>query len=256
MKIQIVSDWHTAPLWQKFLLGVIGLLLIVLFFKDTLMIKPYRAFKSAQNQYQNLNQQIKTAKLLLNDEKVVAENLQKTQRQFFEQIPSKKEVGPWLNQLTQGLMKLELVQPLNQELNSNAVFSQSIYRIELRGSGRGFEQFLTKTLASSFHPEIKKLEIRQVSGDQYRYLLELNVLTAKRPTQAKLYPKQANPKTAVLSGVPVLQGFWNGETPKALINGQLVGIGDYVGNHHVLQIKPNEKFVILEKDSKTLRLQL
>jgi hypothetical protein len=111
-------------------------------------------------------------------------------------------------------------------------------------------------MVGNVSPEIKKLEIRQVSGEQYRYLLELNVLTAKVPTQAKLYPKQASLKTAVLAGTPVLQGFWNGEVPKALINGQLVGIGDYVGNHHVLQIKPNEKFVILEKDSKTLRLQL
>ncbi len=256
MKMQFVSDWQVAPLWQKVLLVFIGLLLIVLFFKETFILKPYRKIREVRVQYQNLDQQIKTAKLLLNDEKVVAENLGKAQKLFTEQIPAKKDIGPWLNQLTQGLLKLELLQPLNDEVKTQSVFSQGTYHIELTGSRKNFEQFLSKTLSSSFHPEIKKLELRQVSGEGYRYLLDLNILISKTVTQARLYAKPAMTSAIASPAVPVLQGFWNGETPKALINGQLVGIGDYVGNHHVLQIKPNEKFVILEKDSKTLRLQL
>ncbi len=260
MKMPMISDWQTAPVWQKFLLALIGLLLMGLLFKESLILKPYQKIKKAKNDYQNLNQQLKTAKLLLADEKVVVENLNKTQKLFNEQIPDKKDIGPWLNQLTQGFLKLELLRPLNEEINQNSAFKQSLYHVELTGSLTGFQQFLTKMLSSHFHPQIKKVAFRQVSGNQYRYDFELSVLTAILPTQARLYPNQ-KPQTLTAGASPagespVLQGFWNGESPKALINGQLVGIGDYVGNHHVLQIKPNEKLVILEKDSKTLRLQL
>jgi cell division septal protein FtsQ len=91
--MQFVSDWQVAPLWQKVLLVFIGLLLIVLFFKETFILKPYRKIREVRVQYQNLDQQIKTAKLLLNDEKVVAENLGKAQKLFTEQIPAKKDIG-------------------------------------------------------------------------------------------------------------------------------------------------------------------
>jgi hypothetical protein len=255
MKTPMISDWQTAPAWQKFLLAGMTLFLLMLFFKDTLVLKPYRKVKQVKNEYQSLTQQIKTAHLLLADEKIVAENLGKAQKIFNDQIPDKKDIGPWLNQLSQGQIRLELLQPLT-EAPSGAVFSQSVYHIELSGSLAGFKQFLAKMLSSHFHPEIKKIALRQMSANNYRYDLELGILTAVIPTQARLYPVQKNMALTPSAQQPILQGFWNGETPKALINGQLVGIGDYVGNHHVLQIKPNEKFVILEKDSKTLRLQL
>jgi len=256
MNIRVISDWQTAPAWQKFLLAGMTLFLLMFFFKETLVLKPYQKIKQAKNEYQNLAQQIKTAHLLLADEKVVAENLEKTRKVFNEQIPDNKDVGPWLNQLTQGLVKLELLQPVNEDTPQTSVFTQSIYHIQLSGSLSGFRQFLTKMLSSHFHPDIKKLALRQVSAKDYQYDLEISVLAAVIPTQARLYPNQKSVDLSHPAGQPVLQGFWNGEFPKALINGQLVGIGDYVGNHHVLQIKPNEKFVILEKDSKTLRLQL
>src|SRR5690606_4515947 len=135
------------------------------------------------------------------------------QSRFGETVPESKEVGQWFAELARGHLKLEMLRP--GVTQPQGVFAQTLYRLELTGSLAGFERWLDRIQASHFKPEIRHLEIKQVSAGIYRFSMEMNVISALIPTKASLYPvRQTRTLLTPQQVLPVLQGFWHGDQPR------------------------------------------
>jgi hypothetical protein len=106
---------------------------------------------------------------------------------------------------------------------------------------------------SRFKGQIQNLQIRSAGSGNYAFQYQFICLVSPQGKLTRLFQREA-----VLNAEPLpkLSGFWvAGEQEKALINGKLVGKGDYLGSYQVSVVDAKAERVVLLQGGKEVVLR-
>jgi hypothetical protein len=240
-----------VPQWQKFLLAGLVLVLVAILagkFNMGFFLKDYFA---AKKQYWTVSNNLETGKHLLADQAAIDGQYQKATTSFYENIPSDLQVPEFLQNLSAHLCRISSIQPLKDK--DLGIYTEKSYQVQMQGSLAGFMGFLKSMQLSRFKGQIQNLQIRSAGSGNYSFQYQFICLVSPQGRLTKLFQSVAIEATEPL---PKLSGFWvAGEQEKALINGKLVGKGDYLGSYLVSMVDAKAEKVVLLQGHKTVVLR-
>jgi len=168
-----------------------------------------------------------------------------------------------ISTLPQGL-SLELRRIIPQKIKPAGKLKKFEVEIEIVSRQSNLEKYLgklslIKTPAQVNRVIIKRVDNKSVASKSFiSFLLVPGAATVnispeafskprpKRKTVQKTYEKKVK--------LPVLQGIWSGEVTQAIIDDQVVGVGQSVNGFLVVDIQPD--YVVIKKSGKKYYLKL
>lgn len=263
--MSLASDFQTSPLWQKIVLIILAIFLVVGLLKNYVIQDKPQQIRQLQRKINKMDRDIKSQEIVAAEFDLVQRKYEEMQSGITEELPSLKTVlanlGYLISQGSASKINFTLVQP--NLIIEEANFRKLPVTLKVRGELQPLAQFLKQIETSSLKSNVAKLEIGRITDGTYEASIELFILTSKsdsaeaddlqimpKPTPVTVPRVQAKPKPVVVSPKWVVSGFWNGAQKGVFINNKLLKLGELVNGYRITDINSQEGRVTLIHNGK------
>jgi Tfp pilus assembly protein PilO len=274
--MSITDDFQSAPVWQKILLGLLGVVLAWGFVKQTWIKDKPRQIRTLQRNIRMMEKDFVNQKAAADDYEIVLKEYAQWQSKIADHLPSLKRalstVSELLAEAESRSVAFTLVEP--GTLRDELAYWILPIALEFQGPLPSVTAFLRSIEISLPTSKADFFSLSQKGDRLYGIRLNLAILASKEagggeaalgPVSIPVIPETSTspkpPQKTVVKprssqATLVLRGFWTGTRQGALINDRFVRLGESIQTYRVTQVDPSGGKVVLKRGAVTKILRL
>ena len=269
--MSLASDFQASPIWQKILLALLALFLIIGLLKNYVIGDKPDQINQTKRKINRLAREIKSQESVAAEYDLTQRKYDEMQAGLGDKLPSVKGVmanmGYLIAQGAASNINFTLVQP--EPLLDRSNFWEIPLALKVQGELIPLAQFLKRIETSKQKSKISKLEIQHVNQDIYEASLDLILLASKSGTSSAdavpeiIIPTPVVTKPSVSPKKPVdtepkwqINGFWDGTQQGVFIDNKLIKVGQTIYGYQLKAINSREGRITMVNNGKIKILKL